>query len=280
MDKAGLITALTNNGLTQLEQYSQQISRSSLRISTASTSSLKIGSSRLGGQPDLPPGTDWPQWQGRPQSFIAQLQLSDLPHIADTFLPSTGMLWFFYDSQQQAFGDKPTDRGAWQVLFAKDTPATLRPAPVPDTLAKQGQFKARALTFSPELTLSAQPQLEVPGLSWTDTDQKRYDTVFAQFQDEAGQAAPRHRISGFPDTIQDDMRLQCQMMTHGVTDSASPQVAELQRHANDWQLLLQVDTDEQIGMRWGSSGMLYYWLPVDALRKQQFDQTWLVVQSE
>jgi len=45
-------------------------------------------------------------------------------------------------------------------------------------------------------------------------------------------------------------------------------------------LLLQIDSDENAGMRWGDEGMLYYWMKRDDLQRQRFDTTWLVLQSE
>jgi len=54
----------------------------------------------------------------------------------------------------------------------------------------------------------------------------------------------------------------------------------LTKDAIDWLLLLQIDSDEHVGMRWGNTGMLYYWLKRDDLKAQRFDETWLVLQSE
>ena len=59
-----------------------------------------------------------------------------------------------------------------------------------------------------------------------------------------------------------------------------PRVTELEKNANEWQLLLQIDTDERIGMRWASSGMLYFWIKRDDLRSRSFEHTWLILQSE
>jgi uncharacterized protein YwqG len=43
---------------------------------------------------------------------------------------------------------------------------------------------------------------------------------------------------------------------------------------------LQVDSNEQAGMHWASSGMLYYWITRSDLHAQQFGTTWLVLQSD
>ncbi len=76
------------------------------------------------------------------------------------------------------------------------------------------------------------------------------------------------------------MRLQCQLASNGVTDINDPKAAALSKGARDWQLLLQVDTDEETGMRWGNAGMLYYWIKSADLQTRHFDASWLVLQSE
>ena len=76
------------------------------------------------------------------------------------------------------------------------------------------------------------------------------------------------------------MRLECQLASHGVTDLNDHRAKEGSKDAKDWQLLLQIDTDETIGMRWGDAGMIYYWLRASDLQKCDFDDVWLVLQSD
>jgi len=76
------------------------------------------------------------------------------------------------------------------------------------------------------------------------------------------------------------MRLQCQLISHGVTDTNDPQYDALAQDARNWQLLLQVDSDEQAGMHWANTGMLYYWITSADLQAHAFEHCWLVLQSE
>jgi len=60
----------------------------------------EIGTSRLGGEPDLPLSVEWPKslQEDAPHAtsnFIAQIRLSDLPPIQDFSIPSNGHLWLF-----------------------------------------------------------------------------------------------------------------------------------------------------------------------------------------
>src|SRR6266566_1640316 len=283
MDKTGVQAAFVAAGLSRLLKDIDLVARASIRLYTTpvNESTLSVGTSKLGGVPDLPPGVDWPERKGLPQSFIAQIHLNDArPYDVNKMLPQDGMLWFFYDAQQQTFGADPTDLGGWRVIFMNDNLTKLQLHPAPANLPASSQFRACSINFASEITLSQQPQLEIPNFDWTGAEQKKYEELLSTFPTPADHAAVHHRLLGYPDTIQDDMRLQCQLASHSITDANDPRVAEVSKGAMDWQLLLQVDSDENAGMRWGNAGMLYYWITSADLQARRFDTTWLVLQSE
>src|SRR5579884_2125411 len=160
MDKAGIQEAFVKAGLSRVVKDIDFLVKPSIRLSTTAVeeASFKIGTSKLGGVPDLPPGTSWPQWKGVPQSFIAQIRLEDVqPYDINKVLPSQGMLWFFYDAAQEIYGEDPADQGGWSVFFKDDGFGDLQRAAVPATLPAESRFKACSLHFSSELTLPQQP---------------------------------------------------------------------------------------------------------------------------
>ncbi len=284
MDKAEVQATFIAAGLSRLVKDIDLVSRPSIRLYTTPVeeSTIPIGASRIGGVPDLPPGVTWPGWKDLPQSFIAQIRLNDIYQFdTNGVLPHIGMLWFFYDAQQETYGVDPSDLGGWRVIFMNgDDFTNIQRTPAPAKLPASSQFKACSITFASEITLSQYPQLDVPDFDWTDDEQKKYETLLSTFPNPADHAALHNRLLGNPDTIQDDMRQECQLASHGVTDINDPRAAELSKGASDWQLLLQIDTDERIGMRWGDSGMIYYWITAADLQAHHFDHTWLVLQSE
>ena len=59
----------------------------------------------------------------------------------------------------------------------------------------------------------------------------------------------------------------------------TPQAAALLPGAAQWQLLLQVDSDEEgTGFMWGDMGRIYYWIRESDLRERRFDRSWLILQ--
>ena len=226
-------------------------------------------------------------------SFIAQIRLEDLGNLAPAQdLPKKGLLSFFYDAAQETYGADPADRGGWQVFFFPPAPAEdggwhlfspihndVKPAQAPPGLPAGAIFKPCGLTFSLEWSLPPAPAAVVPNLSWSAGQTRRYEDFYANFQNAQDRRLPHHRMFGWPNQIQDDMQLQCALYANNIPAVDDPRAAGAENQKDNWQLLLQLDSDDQTGMRWASYGMLYYWIERAALQQRHYDKTWLVLQS-
>jgi uncharacterized protein YwqG len=282
MDKDDVRAAFVAAGLSRLVKDIDFLTKPSIRLysTPAGDYDISTGASRVGGIPDVPPAFRWSERKEIPQSFIAQINLDEVhPYDTNGALPQSGMLWFFYDAKQETYGADPADRGGWRVFFSDDYSGLERTA-APADLPAESQFKACSVRFASEITLSQSPQLDIPDFDWTDEEIHKYETLLSTFPNPDDHASLHNRMLGNPETIQDDMRLECQLASHGVTDINDPRAVELSVGAMDWELLLQIDTDERIGMRWGDAGMIYYWITGTDLRARRFDDTWLVLQSD
>lgn len=281
MDTADALAILAKAGLGRVSSDLQGLLAPSIRVTTsrADESTLAVGASKLGGQPDMPIGTAWPV-KTLPLGFVGQIRLEDLRAFAAAkALPAAGLLAFFYDATQQTFGDDPNGKGNWQVLYFPPDAGQLQRTAAPAAMPAGGQYAACALSFAEELTLPVQPELENPHLSWTDAEKTAYEQALPDFPAPNDHARPHNRLLGHPNTIQDDMRMEVQVASHGLAGD-DPKAAALQPGARNWRLLFQVDSDPNAGMRWASSGMLYYWIEDAALQAQRFTDTWVVLQSE
>ena len=77
--------------------------------------------------------------------------------------------------------------------------------------------------------------------------------------------------------------MQCQLVSHGLymgdsTGYNDPRRPALEAGADDWQLLLQIDSDDHMGTVWGDCGRVYYWIRQQDLRDRDFGKAWLVLQ--
>jgi hypothetical protein len=92
-----------------------------------------------------------------------------------------------------------------------------------------------------------------------------------------------HRLGGHPDTTEEGMQVDAQLAFHGIDLNSGerwyhPRVAELEPGAKDWRLLLQLSTDDALGIQLGYPlGRLYAWIREDDLRAGRFDDVWAFI---
>jgi uncharacterized protein YwqG len=240
--------------------------------------SIEIGMSKLGGCPDLPADFVWPSWRGLAQSFIAQINLDECQGLEATeLLPSAGLLSFFYDSEQRVWGFDPAEDGAWAVYYTPETRLLSRRNP-PDSLPEEGRYGSKRLVGRNETAFAPWELSEVDVLGLTREERSAYGEMI-----ESETSSIIHRLLGHPDPVQGDMQMECQLVSHGLYcgDSSGyrdPRAEALRPGATEWRLLLQIDTDDDVGMMWGDVGRIYYWLRRDALVSRQWDRARFVLQ--
>lgn len=235
--------------------------------------------SHFGGRPNLPEGTDWPTRNGVRLDFLARLSLADIQRAGPLdWLPSTGALLFFYDLERQPWGYDPADRGSWAVLLVGDVEA---PAIAADaaTASRPGiPFRFAHFRSIQSMPSGERAQIESLGLSDAESEQ------LMLVSDLAFGTKPKHQIGGFPSPVQgDNMELEAQLVSHGIycgneSGYKDPRADGLRSGVPDWRLLLQFDSDEDLGVMWGDAGTLYFWVPGSHAREGMFQNTWVVLQ--
>ncbi len=220
--------------------------------------------SRIGGLPNLPEGCDWPvDDEGKPLAFLCQIAFPELPALArELGYPETGALFFFYCQDQSVWGFDPKDFPKWRVIYTADLPVTAAPRAPSAGLAADDLFPPMPLGFSTAMT-------------------RAYD--LDEDDDSEDGDGLRHMMGGYPDVIQNPMEEECQLASSGVYlgDPKAYQSTEalaLRQEPNDWTLLLQLDSDEEVGMMWGDAGRVYFWIRRADLAKRDFSRVWMILQ--
>ncbi len=278
IDPGELRTRLNSTGLSRV---AGKLAGSATKCVTVCTrlcqdDEIPVGSSKFGGNPDLPAQFQWPCWNDIPLSFLCQINLATLAGntVAES-LPGEGLLTFFYDSEQSTWGFDPKDRGSWLVHFSsmQDLHRTAPPQPLPS----HADYSACNVTFGTRLSLPGWETAFVQSLCLTDDEEEAYIDVL-ECDDLAG-----HQLLGHPQEIQGSMALECQLASNGIYCGSpegynDPRVAELENGAGDWMLLLQIDSDDNPGWMWGDCGRLYFWITKADLAAAAFDRVWMVLQ--
>jgi len=236
--------------------------------------------SRIGGLPDLPEPDLWPKHNGNSLSFIAQLNLAELPGGAGPNpLPADGVLYFFYDVEGATWGFDPKDKGGWVVLYSENLPEVTSGVEYPKDVPDDVRYKSVPVDIQAGTSIPDPIDMLID-LSLSDEQECQVSDIYEQFVEGQGLY---HQLFGHPAPLQGDMALECQLVSHGLycgdlTGYNDPRAKELAPGASEWRLLLQVDTDEEIEMMWGDCGRLYFWIRADDLQRRDFDGVWMVLQ--
>lgn len=236
------------------------------------------GFSRLGGLPVWPMHFAWPEFNGKPLAFLAQIDLSEIHAALPSFLPATGRLYFFYDQEQSVWGFDPKDAEAWRVLYFNGDPAECFPRTAPRGLDPACIYREK---FVAPKRIDLLPDHESLGKELEPEDV--WDAYLDLRSEPFGDDAP-HQMLGYPAPVQGpDMELECQLASNGLycgdeTGYKSPRAAELKAGAADWKLLLQLDSDDDTGWMWGDVGTIYFWVREQDARHGDFSKVWMVLQ--
>lgn len=252
----------------------QRLARPALRLRHASG---RAAGSRLGGNPMLPPGTNWPRWGSKPLSFLALIDLSEVDSgLLGLRLPGSGLLNFFYEARdQRAWGYDPRHAGAWRVIHTPDdSPA--EPARAPSAAVVTEESPVR---FEPRLTLPGWTEHVFADLREPDID--AVCDVGMEWEQLFVDDDPVHQFGGWPGLIQLPIWRECQLGHHGVPYAEQPhdpRVESLEFGNPDWTLLLQLDSDTALRWMWGDGGRLYFAARHDDLAAGEFGHAWMVLQ--
>lgn len=255
---------------------------------------LAVGASKFGGRPDVPADFIWPvfetdtreddQVKERPLAFLAQFDCAQLaPLDPEGLLPKEGVLSFFYELESQRWGYDPKDAGCARVFWFE---GPLAPAEFPAELEEDFRLPEMAAQLSggtdaPDFQ-DACPALEYP---WTANDYR----IFDQARRELGMDYPANRsqLLGWSDIIQNNMTLQCELISRGYYLGGSWEKIPLEERSalrtpsvRDWQLLFQLDTVENgdFELMFGDCGRIYFYIRREDLAQRRFDRVWLIQQ--
>lgn len=311
-NRRGFEKALRKCGLHALAKEIAAEGRPALVLAQADTNEAQR--TKLGGVPDLPDEMDWPIREGysrtdhkgdlvstqylhapdgvsvedyhfRPQplDFIAQVDLAEMagPITLEAKLPQAGMLYFFYDAIATRWGFDPRDAPGFRVLFY-DGSGALRSTAAPR--------KATAECDFPEVRLAPRGGFSIPSArrlaellpNITNEMCHAYDDAAIETFRPHQPATYLNQLVGLPSEIQNPMEYECALVTSGIYlgDPAyhTPEAKIILAQKTDWQLLLQIDSDDDANMMWGDLGLLYWWIRRSDLEARDFSKVWLILQ--
>jgi uncharacterized protein YwqG len=284
MTEEQLIQLIENNGLEKYRNDILRFTRNTIFVKLQrvdNENEISIGHSKMGGNPDLPSDFQWYSYGDLPLTFIGQFRLSDLTaYDINHDLPQNGILYFFYEAAELPLTYEGFHKGGHRVLYLPDEKIPLaryiHPTKVSKTIPIAAQPAcqvsiSRGVTF-PHHTEAR--EFLLPKLS--EQEEAQYWDMLRGMRSRFN-----HYLLGTPDEVQGDMRATCQLESSNLKWESS---SEEQRNtaiqlARDWQLLLQVDSDEtNLNIMWVDLGLLYFWIRKQDLQNKNFNDTWAMVE--
>jgi hypothetical protein len=216
------------------------------------------GATKLGGRPELPPGTRWPSCHGRKLSFLMQVRVTDVPGAG-----GSGMLSVFADLHRDEDGLVPLE------LFA----GRLKPGGCVAVLHSDGAPRRRAIPRGVKMLrdtpVEVRPTLTVPG--WEIADYYGVHDIpidpWGELINESTEgvlidesklpSTPFHLLGGWSWSIQWDVETAC-----GDKHTKGP----------ERRLLLQLDWDERLRFAYGDGGIFYLTITPQDLRAGRYDR--------
>lgn len=225
---------------------------------------IPVGGSKLGGRPDVPAHFRWPEANGIPHSFIAQINLAEAKPFAPTgLLPDAGMLYLFIDlysmtSTNDTFWDEEIYRVEnWTDRFTyyDGDVARLHRATLPRFLIDRSDadlplhFPPCSVSFRRELTLASDYDHRVHALGLSDEESIAYGNFYWEHEVVDGAHVSRHQLFGNARYIQ-----------HSFNEPG------------DWYLLLQLDWDKEAQLNFGDAGVVHLWIRREDLEARNFSR--------
>lgn len=269
--------------------YLKESVRQGIRLSKKKIETYnEIGSSRIGGDPDLPASVEWPvDSGGTPMTFLAQLRLSELTHQdEEALLPVKGILYFFVGVDEPAYGIEHK-----VIYLPEDKLQEAKRLRSPEVTALEGEFTG--------YRVSARSTMEPPNYGYVDYemveddehDYKQYEKLCFELND--GNSNDLAVMFGYPSTQHGDCEYEAALhlltgkQYNYSTDSALEQITDhfkgdsdrAKQEVEDTLLLLALDSDQEVGFCWWDAGELQFYIRKEDLLAGNFANTYCSLYS-
>ena len=245
-----------------LEPYRQQLLETKttfIKANSQAPRKTKLWESKVGGQPYLPKGLDWPMApDGQTLCFLAQINFAEVPALEP--FPSKGIVQFFINDDD-LYGmdfDDGENPDTFRVLFH---PEVIEQESLLQTKLPSTDWEAELLPHHPDESYPLVFTIDEEVVPISDCQFYQFfgSEFFRQFgenewdvmgQLEKSIRSQGHKIGGYAYFTQDDPR----------------------RLEDPMILLLQLDSDERMDLMWGDMGVGHFFIRKNDLAALDFSR--------
>lgn len=288
-NKKKLELIVRNNQFEHAIDYLKKFVRQGIRLSKKDMENYKeIGSSRIGGDPDLPSNVEWPlDSNGTPMTFLAQLRLHELSsHDESSLLPEGGMLYFFVGV------DEPSYHIEHKVLYLQEERLLeTKRQPSPEVTALEEKFIGYRVTARATIEPPNYGYVEYEQVEDDEHDYEQYEELCFELTGE--NSSDIAVLFGYPATQHGDCEYEAvlRLLTgEEYNYSVKAAMEQITAHLNgdsdkaelevrNTLLLLALDSDQEIGFCWWDAGELQFYIRKEDLLARNFERTYCSLYS-
>ena len=252
-----------------------------VKTRSESDSNLEIGTSKIGGNPDLPKDFKWPRYHNENLTFCAQYNVCELKKFdLENKLPEKGMFYVF------VFIDSVfmTDESTYKLVYVENMEDIQR-LDFPKKYFLEGKIESAKIDYFQYFTLP----------DWDNSKMKRYEDKYEDFGDfredliefiddlSSQKADNYHQVLGRSRSVQSSVMFYFAAKKLQVKTIEDYKIKEFEIHkiSNDYNILLQLDCNDSNSNlnRFGGSSTLYFGIEPEDLKKKNFENVTMVSQG-
>ena len=265
-----------------------------IKVKLAEMDEIPVGASKFGGQPDLPKDHKWDYYNGKPISFLVQINLAEASkYDTEGLLPKSGTLSFFYDIEEQPWGYDPKDRGDFKIYYFPEGTELVR-TPLPEDMEDYCEVPEHGIELCSHVSYPDLSELdeyaEDNGLEYPECSDEENDGLWDAYSDfTEREETDETKLFGYAELVQNPMREQCEEVavrgyyvgngnySKSLTDEDR---ADIREKRKDWILLFQLGEGvaDDLDIMFGDSGNVYFWIRRQDLAERNFDNVWAILQ--
>lgn len=240
MNRNNFLELIEQSEIRNHKEYLLQVSRPAFDILKQKEVELRLGSSRFGGAPDLPAGSEWPTYGTNPYRFLGQINFAEIPP-TEAGLPTKGLLSLFTANNhpdEDAYLEVFEDGYLHAIYIPEPTNLEMIMAPYPNL------GKAVAIGFSQTLDI---PYDEYQAKDWPFTEEE--SEIYTDIRETLHKSSDY--LLGYPSYYS---------LAYNPTPGA------------EWISFLTIDSDDDLEWCWHDGGKLMLFIELERLKKRDFSK--------
>lgn len=249
------------------------------------TDNLKIGHSKIGGKPDLPKNTKWPELNNSPLVFCAQYNISEFKRYdKENVLPKNGIFYIFIGSNEEGTEFSYNEKDI--ILLFEENIENIERKEFPNSLKNHFRVEPTKVKYFEYLTL---PDDENYKLFYFEENYEDFYFHFYQDTEEYISEELYQDIDNMHQILGEDRAIQSSVvydfakneMNIKSDEEYTEKWNEIIENSKKYKVLLQLDCmDPNTNLeKFGGTGVFYFGITKEYLKNKKFESTKFAFQS-